>query len=274
MKSFLENGKYLEIEPGVEIYYEEVGEGEPILFIPGLTFSSEMFCHQVEYFSKAYRVITMDPRSQGRSTKTTNGNHYAMHGKDLHLFITVLGLTNVTLVGWSTGNLTVWAYVNQFGTAQLKAAVTIDMSPKPMSEESADWTECSFDELAAVGTELFITQQGQRDFMRDYAENVMVQRKLTKAELEKIVEISCNTPFYIAHTLFVNAVICDMREGAKKAHDAIPTLMFIAEHWADVAEPFMNRNYPNTKTMVMGGHLMFWEHHERFNESLRNFIEA
>lgn len=274
MKDFLEYSHYLALEDGAEIYYEDVGSGIPIVLVPGLSFSTEMFSHQIEYFSKHYRVIAIDPRSQGRSTKTTYGNHYLAHGKDLNTLINALDLHDIVLLGWSTGNLALWSYVQQFGTQRLKAAITVDMSPKPMSDEENAWVECNFEELAEVSTGLLISQQGQRDFMYDYAENVMVQRKLEKQELEKIVEISCNTPFHIMHTLFVNAVLCDMREGAKKAEQEIPTLMFIAEHWSTVAEPYMNNHYPKTKTIVMGGHLMFWEYPEVFNKQLEDFIKA
>ena len=43
------------------------GEGKPLVFIPGLTFSGEIFKNQLEYFSSEYRVIAIDPRGQGYS---------------------------------------------------------------------------------------------------------------------------------------------------------------------------------------------------------------
>ena len=42
------NGDYLDIGNGVELYYESVGSGEPIIFIPGWTFTTELFQHQLE----------------------------------------------------------------------------------------------------------------------------------------------------------------------------------------------------------------------------------
>ena len=35
--------KYAAVAPGVELHYWEKGEGAPIVFIPGLTFSGEIF---------------------------------------------------------------------------------------------------------------------------------------------------------------------------------------------------------------------------------------
>ena len=120
MKYNLECGHYLPLEDGVELYYEDKGQGEPLVMIPGITMSGEVFIHQVEHFSQSRRVITLDPRSQGKSTKTLHGNNYAQHGKDLNALLTALDLTAVTLLGWSTGNHDVWAYVDQYGLDRVK----------------------------------------------------------------------------------------------------------------------------------------------------------
>ena len=54
-----------------------------MVFIPGLTFSGEIFKNQLEYFSSEYRVIAIDPRGQGYSAKTVDGNDYLTHGRDV-----------------------------------------------------------------------------------------------------------------------------------------------------------------------------------------------
>ena len=62
--------KYFCVSPGIELHYLEKGEGRPLVFIPGLTFSGEIFKAQLEYFSGNHRVIAIDPRGQGLSAKT------------------------------------------------------------------------------------------------------------------------------------------------------------------------------------------------------------
>lgn len=56
--------KYVTVAPGVELHILEKGEGKPLVFIPGLTFSGEIFKNQLEYFSSEYRVIAIDPRGK------------------------------------------------------------------------------------------------------------------------------------------------------------------------------------------------------------------
>jgi non-heme chloroperoxidase len=46
-------GAYLEVAPGVELYYEEHGAGSPLVFAPGWTFTTEVFEHQVAHFARA-----------------------------------------------------------------------------------------------------------------------------------------------------------------------------------------------------------------------------
>ncbi|MFW5643694.1 MAG: alpha/beta fold hydrolase, partial [Alkalispirochaeta sp.] len=91
---------YIEVAPGVELFYRESGSGTPLLFIPGWTFSSAVFERQLAELSNRYRVIAIDPRSQGRSTKTSEGNTYGVHGVDIGRFLEKMDIPEAVLVGW------------------------------------------------------------------------------------------------------------------------------------------------------------------------------
>lgn len=97
--------KYIPVAENVELHILDRGAGSPIVFIPGLTFSGEIFKSQIEHFSLSRRVIAIDPRSQGLSSKVAHGNDYYTHGRDLNALIEALDLHDLILVGWSTGNL-------------------------------------------------------------------------------------------------------------------------------------------------------------------------
>ncbi len=274
MSELLRKSNFLKLNDGIEMHYVEKGEGDPIIFIPGLTFSWELFEAQIEYFSKTHRVIAIDPRSQGLSTKTLHGNDYITHGQDLAKLIDALDLSKVVLVGWSTGNLEVWSYIQQFDVDKIEAVVTIDMSPLPLSEEPKCWTEGSIEDLRYVATQLLTSPEGSRGFFADYATQVMIQGEMKPETLNKILNISAKTPYYICYALFSNAVFSDYVDTAKKISETIPSLMFIAEHWADIAEPFMNDTFPKTKTHIFGGHMMFYEYPEEWNRVLDDFLKT
>ena len=265
---------YLEVAPDVELHYIEKGEGDPIIFIPGLTFSGEIFMSQIEYFGERYRAIAIDPRGQGYSSKPVDGNDYQTHGKDLAAFIDGMGLENVTLVGWSTGNLDTWSYVEQFGKEKLRKVATIDMSPLPLHPDPEWWTEGTIAELSEVATRCLNTPKGTRDFFSDYATEIMIQHEMDPGELEYILDMSARTPYWIAKALFCDAIYSNYLDTAKDLGETFPSLMFIAEHWADVAEPFVKKQLPGYRTHVMGGHLMFFEYPDEWNRVFEEFLEG
>lgn len=265
-------GKYVEVDPGVELFVQDVGKGDPIVFIPGFTFTTEVFSKQVEHFSKTNRVIVIDPRSHGRSTVTVHGNDYVTHGTDLGKVLRELDVENAVLAGWSFGCLTVWEYVKQFGFERIRSLVLIDMSPKSLSVNDGDWTEGPLDEIGSIYNTYLRNPQGHREFITSYITQVMVQRKLREEELAWLVGESLKTPYYIAANLFASGMFSDYWEQARIASETVPVLNVVAEHWADTAKAFIEKTALRSKVAVLGGHMMFWEHSEKFNEILEQFL--
>ncbi|TCJ04062.1 alpha/beta hydrolase [Cytobacillus praedii] len=265
-------GKYIEVDSGVELFVQEAGSGEPIVFIPGFTFTTEVFSKQIEYFSKTNRVIVIDPRSHGRSTMSIHGNDYITHGSDLTKVLQALEVKNASLVGWSFGCLTVWEYIKQSGIDQIKSLVFIDMPPKSLSMNKDDWVEGQLDDIAAIYNTYLRNSSGQREFIKNYITQVMVQRDLEEDELTWLVEQSLKTPYYIASNLFSSGMFSDYREEAKKASQSVPTLLVVAEHWAESAVNYTRELIPDAKIEVLGGHMMFWEYSEKFNELVQSFF--
>ncbi|MBP1971394.1 pimeloyl-ACP methyl ester carboxylesterase [Virgibacillus natechei] len=266
-------GKYIEVTPGIELFIQDIGTGDPIIFIPGFTFTTEVFDKQVAYFSKENRVIVIDPRSHGRSTVTPYGNDYVTHGEDLASVVQTLNLKNVTLVGWSFGCFTIWEYIKQHGITDIKSLVLIDMPPKSLSVNEGDWVEGDLDEIAAIYNTYLRSPEGQREFFTDYSTQVMVQRELQADELNWLVDQSLKTPYYIAGNLFASGMFADYREIATSASQSVPTLTIVAEHWAETAASYIKSVYPGTKIEVLGGHMMFWEYGDKFNGIVDQFLK-
>ncbi|SET56965.1 Pimeloyl-ACP methyl ester carboxylesterase [Oceanobacillus limi] len=266
-------GNYIEVDPGVELYVEDVGNGEPIVFIPGFTFTTEVFTKQVSYFSKSHRVIVIDPRSHGKSSLTLQGNDYVTHGTDLAKVLQELDVKNPTLVGWSFGCLTIWEYVKQKGIDNINKLIFVDMPPKSLSVDDGDWVEGHLDDIAAIYNNFLRNPQGQRDFITDYIRNVMIQKELDQDELTWLVGESLKTPYYVAGNLFASGMFADYREEAKIASDKVDTLTIVAEHWAEVATAYVRRLTPHSQIEVLGAHMMFWEHSQKFNKIVENFLE-
>jgi len=265
---------FVTVAPGVELFYQEKGKGLPLLFIPGWTFSSEIFIRQFEGLARDHRVIALDPRSQGKSTKTAEGNTYGIHGQDIGVFLEKLGIPEAVFVGWSTGCLETFATVRAHGLDRIKGFVGIDMSPKALSSESSDWVEGTIEEAADVATNVLGTSEGQKGFVEWYANEVMVQRALEQQELDWISGISLQTPPWVAQSLWGSAMLANYLKEAQDLAAGKPSLYVLAEHWAPTAQAFLKKQLPGTPTKVLGGHMMFWEHADAFNATVREFAKG
>ncbi len=268
-------GKYIEVEPGVRIHYEDRGEGDPIVFIPGWTFTTEVYRNQMDYFSQTRRAIAVDPRSHGRSTVTVNGNNYETHGEDLIKIIETLDLRNVVLVGWSAGCAPLWEYFKREGISRLKGMIFIDLPVKLLSCNPEDWVEGSLDAISSTYTTYMKSSQGQQDFIEVYTKDVMLEREPTPEELRWIVEQSLKTPYQIASILFAFIMFSNYFDEAKQIdQSSLPALYIIGRYWEEIAVPYMKRHFPNTCTKVLGGHMMFWEYPNEFNKIVENFLNS
>lgn len=185
-----------------------------------------------------------------------------------------MGLQRPVVVGWSTGCLEVYALVRAHGTDIVSGFLGIDMSFKALSSSAEDWVEGSVEEVAEVSTDLLGTTEGQKAFVEMYAKEVMVQRSLKPEELDWITGDSLQTPTWIAHSLWGNAMLADYSKEAATIDAKLPSLYVLAEHWAETAKPFLAKHMPNTQTAVLGGHMMFWEHAGKFNEIVREFASS
>ena len=94
----------------------------------------------VIFFPK-YHVLAYDPRSQGRSTETLEGNDYTQHGKDLRAFMEALNLKDAVLVGWSNGCDDIWGYIRTYSTDNIGAFVCIDEMPRQIAAQKGDWAD-------------------------------------------------------------------------------------------------------------------------------------
>lgn len=85
------------------IHYVEKGTGEPLVLLHGNGESLEYFSEQITWFSKRYRVIALDTRGHGRSSRGRAPFTLEQFALDLQAFFDALGLDQVHLLGFSDG---------------------------------------------------------------------------------------------------------------------------------------------------------------------------
>ena len=265
-------GDYFEVEPGVEIYYETIGEGPAVVLVPGWTFTTEVFENQMKALSESHQVISFDPRSHGRSTITLEGNNYTTQGADMAKLLAHLGVEKPALVGWSFGCLTTWEFIKVNGTDAASRHMCIDLSPTPLTGVEGDWTEGGIADIAGF-YHAVQTAQGHRDVINWYADEVMIEQNYTPELAQWIVDQSTASPPWVASAYLAAGMFSNYMDVAKEIDAAMPSSFVVANHWADTAKAYVAANLPNSKVDAFGGHMMFWEYPEKFNPILAEFLE-
>lgn len=113
---------------GTQIYYKDWGpaNGQVVTFSHGWPLSSDAFEDQMLFLANnGYRTIGVDRRGHGRSSQPWLGNDMDTYADDLSTVIEMLNLTNITMVGHSTGGGEVARYVGRHGSARVSKAVLV-----------------------------------------------------------------------------------------------------------------------------------------------------
>ena len=131
---------YFQLSNGEKLYYEDSGKGEQTLvMMHGWTSTHEVFSPCVPEISKAARCITYDHRGHGNS-KEANHDRVTMDtlSSDLNELIRGLGLSDVTLLGWSMGAGVAMNYISLYGCGSLRRVILCDMTPRQLNDENWD----------------------------------------------------------------------------------------------------------------------------------------
>lgn len=124
----------------VRLEYDDVGTGKPILIMTGYAGYKEIWRSQVKLLSEnGYRVINLDRRNHGRSETTTKGLRMSRQGKDVAELLNYLGLKDVDIMGNSMGAAVIWAYCSLYGDTRIRKIISVDQSPKMISDASWDY---------------------------------------------------------------------------------------------------------------------------------------
>jgi len=264
---------YFSLRTSNQLYYEDQGQGQVVVFIHGLWASSRVFHKQLPYFIQRYRTIALDLRGHGLSPHVQSGHTVPIYAQDVRALMQELRVTDAVLVGHSMGALIVWDYLKQFGADNVKATVVID---QPASDfRWPDWPFGPFD-FSALCQMMADVQTDQRTMVKE-ALPMLFHSDPDEDDINLVFEDMMRLPPSIACAILFNQTVQDYREMVSSI--AVPTLLCFGgagEFLASGARDHLHGSLPNSRLVVFenSGHMVTLEEPDRFNREVDQFIQS
>jgi len=265
---------FVTTQDGARIHYlhgGKAGAAPAVVFIPGWTWSAPIWQDQMTPLAPSRRVVAMDPRSQGDSSMTADGNTPEGRAQDLAALLQQLGDAPVVLVGWSQGVQDVAAYIDKFGTARLAGIVLVDsaLSAGPASFE-----------VDPAGTRQLLERMAiYAEYPKEYLAGMLDASRtkpFTAAEKERQVALKRQTPTSTGLSMLVTDLLTTDRRGVVAKIDK-PTLVIAAATSSELAaQKKMAEDIPEAKLHVIenAGHAVFLDQPEEFAKALAEFLDG
>ena len=119
-----------ENDTDIKIYYEDHGNGRPVVLIHGYPLNGRSWERQQrDLLAAGFRTINYDRRGFGLSSQPTIGYDYDTFTADLNELLDHLDLDEVDLVGFSMGTGEVTRYLGKYGSGRVRKAVLLGSIP-------------------------------------------------------------------------------------------------------------------------------------------------
>jgi pimeloyl-ACP methyl ester carboxylesterase len=253
-------GRYIEVN-GLRTYYEEAGEGIPIVCIHAAGQDTLMYRHVLEGLSDEFRVISIDAPGHGKTLEPEGGafRDISDHADFNEAFMEALGLESPVIVGCSMG-----------GNMVLElAARRPGFYRAVISAEGSDYTPTVSDTLL----EMLILNGAQ--ILEGWSESMTGHRTPPARAREVVWQLRRVCPEVIAADLTGYAGF-DRREQVGRIESPVLLLRGDAD-WLvpqEMVEQVSSR-VPGSRIAVLEGtgHYPMIENPVEFNETVRGFVK-
>jgi len=262
----------------IELHYEDVGTGKPVVLIHGWPLSGRSWENQVPALVKAgYRVITYDRRGFGDSSQPWGGYDYDTFAGDLNTLVEHLDLREVSLVGFSMGGGEVVRYISTYGSDRVANAVLASSVP-PYLYKTADNPDGALDDDTIGGFETAVTND-RLAFLTEFTTNFFSagdELKVSQAQREYARDIAAFASPKGTLDCIAAFSRTDFRADLEKL--SVPTLVIHGD--SDAIVPF-EASGKRSAEAIAGSQLVVIEggphgvnasHAREFNQALLGFL--
>jgi pimeloyl-ACP methyl ester carboxylesterase len=257
------------VATGLELFYRESGEGEPILWIMGLGNDHRGWAYQVPAFRDRFRCITYDNRDSGQSQRADAPYTVADLAEDAVALLDALDIERAHVVGFSMGG----------GQAQELAI----RHPERVNKLVLCSTYTSRDPR---GTDIFQSRVLLRERLSaEEYQRVTLPWAYTYQDyqrpgfIEATIEAVLNDPYpqdMDAYRRQVEATLSVDTEGRLDQIRALTLLVFGED---DITTPLrfarvLEAGIPNARLVTVpgAGHGLPWSQPDALNDAVRSFL--
>lgn len=250
------------------LYYQSIGQGEPLVFLNGIMMTVASWAHQVTYFSKHYRCILHDFRDQLMSAPAQKPYTMEQHAHDLAGLLDILGEEQCHVVGTSYGGEVALLFAHLY-PERVKSLVVI--ASVPYAEPLLKLQIGNWKKAALLAPHLLYEQLAVFSFSNAYLIKHPNFIQMAKDRLK-----TYPPKFFQSFARLCDAFLqLDIRD--KLPQIQCPTLLLAAEK--DILNTmedneFMARHIPNSKLSVIpnAGHAVVSEAPRAINLKLEEFF--
>ncbi len=267
---------FVETPSGVIIHYESMGEGYPLVFVHGWSMSGRVWHYQADAFASSYRVVTVDLRGHGESSRSAEGYSFDDFASDISDLFEALDLQNAVIAGWSMGAQVV---LQSFARLRARTAALVLVGGTPRFTSSEDWPfGLPPAEIRMMAIRL---KKNYTKTMGEFFEGMFSDGELSRESYQRIArDIVMGGRLPIPETALktldtLNSA--DLR-GLLPDMDAPVLLVHGANDKITLPEAslYMKRIFPHAKAEIFEGcgHAPFLSRPEEFNSLLHSFLEG
>jgi non-heme chloroperoxidase len=263
----------------IDLYYEDLGSGTPVVLIHGFPLSGHSWEKQVPgLLAAGHRVLTYDRRGFGNSSRPSGGYDYDTFAADLKTLLDTLDLREVTLVGFSMGTGEVTRYLGTYGSERISKAVLL--APIPPYLLKTDDNPAGVDQAVFDGIMAAIVAD-RPAYLKDFLDNFYNVDRLAGTRIsDQAWQLSWNVAAgasAIATLACVPTWLTDFRDDLPKID--VPTLVVQGDEDRILPIDSTGRRLPALIKDVRfvevagGPHNIGWTHADEVNTALLDFLK-
>jgi pimeloyl-ACP methyl ester carboxylesterase len=256
---------------GINITYDVVGTGKPLLLIMGLGGDSSHWSLQIPVLAQYYQVITLDNRGAGRSDAPVDGYSIAVMAEDAALLLEHLQITNVHVLGFSMGGYIAQHLALNHPT-KIKSLLLSHTAAK--SPERTLYLMATLAKMAAEGIsrELRIRVTIPWMFSAEFLAN--------EAQLNNLTQLALNPLYPQSKQGYIGQVDAIRQHDTRALIHQLKMPILLLTSREDLLIPWqtmqtLQQQLPHAKLHILerGGHCSYIENAADYNQTILQFLQ-